>query len=81
MITRTYTDSEYDHVAMILKMSEDPNEIFIIDATGNNGVAICTWPTLWDHIGSTKYYKKLVYRHVDFDRSPEAISKLDKFLK
>ena len=32
VITRTFTWSEYDHVAMVLKFEKDPNEIFFVEA-------------------------------------------------
>ena len=79
-LTRTFTHSKYDHVAMILRMEGNLGEVFIIDATGNNGVAICTWSSLRDHIGSNKYYRKVIYRHVDFNRSKQMVKKLDQFL-
>ncbi len=39
-ITRTFTASHFDHVAMILKFEHENDELFVIDATAGSGVAI-----------------------------------------
>ena len=34
-IIRTYTRSEFDHAAMVLKFNSEPDDVFFIEATGN----------------------------------------------
>lgn len=79
-LTRAYSKSHFDHVAMLLKFETDPDEVYLVEATGNNGVDINRWSFLKNHIGQGKFYDKVVYRHVDFDRSDDMFSKLEKFL-
>lgn len=79
-ITRGFTKSHFDHVAMILKFETDPNEVYMIEATGNMGVALNRWLFLRDHIGSDKFYDKVVFRHINFDRGNTMVDKLEKFL-
>lgn len=76
-ITRAYSKSPFDHVGMILKFETDSDEIYILEATSNNGVAINKWSFLNEHIGADKFYDKLVYRKVNFDRNDGMIDKLE----
>lgn len=66
IITRTYSGSHFDHIAMVLKFETDQDEIFCVEATGNAGVAINRWSYIKDHIGHGKFYDKIVHRHVNF---------------
>lgn len=79
-ITRAFTGGYFDHVAMILKFESDPGEIYMVEATGNMGVALNKWSLLKMHVGPKKFYKKLVFRHVNFDRNDKMFENLDKFL-
>lgn len=79
-ITRTFTASHFDHVAMVLKFESDPDEIFLVEATGNNGVSLNRWMFLKDHVGHDKFYDKIVFRHVNFDRGDKMVDALEKFL-
>ena len=80
-LIRKVTASKFDHVAMILKFEAEPNEIFLIEATGNRGVALNRWDYLRDHIGDQKFYKKIIFRHIEYDRSNQMIDNLEMFLK
>ena len=79
-VTRTLTGGYFDHVAMVLKFETDPGEVYLVEATGNNGVALNRWGLLKDHVGPGKFYKKLIYRHVNFDRGDTMVDNLEKFL-
>jgi hypothetical protein len=63
MLIRTLTGSEFDHVAMILRF-DSQDDVYIVEATGNNGVTYNKWSNIRDHIGPGKFYAKLVYRQV-----------------
>lgn len=79
-ITRTFTGGYFDHVAMVLKFESDPNEVYYLEATGNMGVSLNRWGLLKEHVGPGKFYKKLIYRHVNFDRGDKMVDNLEKFL-
>ena len=79
-MTRMYSASHFDHVAMVLKFETDPDEVYLLEATGNLGVAINRWSFLREHIGAGKFYDKLVHRHLNFDRGNTMIEMLEKFL-
>lgn len=79
-ITRAYTNSHFDHVAMVLKFETAPDEVFLVEATGNMGVSLNRWVFLRPHVGIGKFYEKLVYRHIKFDRGDKMVNNLEKFL-
>ena len=79
-VTRTLTGGYFDHVAMVLKFEQDPNEVYLVEATGGNGVALNRWDLLKDHVGPGKFYKKMILRHVNFDRGDRMVDNLEKFL-
>ena len=78
MLIRTFTSSEFDHVAMILKFSGQ-DEVYLVEATGNRGVSYNKWSNIREHIGPDKFYAKLSYRKVKHDK--QMTYTLQKFLK
>ena len=80
MVTRTFTGSHFDHVAMILKFESSPEEVFLVEATGNLGVSLNRWQNLRPHVGASRFYEKLVFRHIEFDRGDKMVNNLEKFL-
>jgi hypothetical protein len=64
-LQRSFTRSEYDHVALILRYSN--GEIYLFEATGKDGVGLCSWQTFmrnkWHLL-----YEKLVFRHLEINR-------------
>ena len=65
---------------MLLKFETDPDEVYLVEATGNMGVALNRWAFLRDHVGKGKFYDKVVFRHVNFDRGDTMVDNLEKFL-
>ena len=77
-IIRTYTNSEFDHAAMVLKFGSEPNEVFFIEATSNQGVALKRFSGMKHALGS--FYSKIALRHLDWDRSDESLEILEQFI-
>ena len=53
-LIRKITGGHFDHVAMILKFEipgGDENEIYMFDATSDEGVSMNKWSTIRDFIG------------------------------
>mmetsp|Transcript_39664 Transcript_39664/g.60758 ORF Transcript_39664/g.60758 Transcript_39664/m.60758 type:complete len:83 (+) Transcript_39664:731-979(+) len=65
---------------MVLKFETDPNEIYLVEATGNSGVSLNRWLFLKDHVGAGKFYKKMIFRHISFDRGDKMVNNLERFL-
>lgn len=80
-LTRTVTVSQYDHVAMVLKFESSPNDIYLVDATSTNGVALTKWSTIRKNLGKNKFYRKIVFRHLEAKRDQSTCDKLESFLK
>ena len=75
---RSFTGSHYDHVALILRYGN--NELVLLEATGREGVGLCSWSCFmrnkWQNL-----YKKLVLRHLEVQRTDKMIETLEKFVK
>lgn len=54
---------------MVLKFENDQKEIYLVESTGNRGVALNKWDFLRAHVGHKEFYDKVVFRHIEFDRS------------
>ena len=72
---RSYSKSEYDHVAMVIRYSDEPNEVFFIEAVGVYGIMIKQFSGMKDELG--RFYRKIALRHLEFHRSDEAIQKME----
>ena len=79
-VTRTLTNSKFDHVAMVLKLETDPDEVYFVEAVGELGVCMSSWSNYRVHVGKDKFYKRFVFRHVNFDRGHQMTAFLDKFI-
>ena len=63
---------------MVLKFGSDPDEIFFIEATSNQGVALKRFSGMKYTIGS--FYKKIVLRHLDWERPDSSLDVLEQFI-
>ncbi len=68
-----------DHVAMVLKFENDPEEVYFVDATNNNGVSLSRYSAIKPYLGS--FYERVVYRKLEGTRNDELIDRLEVFLK
>jgi hypothetical protein len=80
-LTRAFTNSQFDHVAMILKFENEEDEIFLVEATGNYGVSLNKWGNLRANVGNDKFYRRIIYRKIDFERDDRMVDSLELFLK
>lgn len=78
---RTFTGSQFDHVAMILKFESEEDEVFFVEASGNHGVALNKWSCIRNQIGHKKFYERVIFRHVNFERDDNMVENLECFLK
>jgi hypothetical protein len=80
-VIRTVTAGRYDHVAMILKFESAPEQVYLIEATGNRGVSLNRFDFIRDFIGKKKFYQTLMYRQAKYERNDEVVDRLEVFLK
>ena len=64
---------------MILKFGSEPDDIFFVEATSNQGVALKRWSGMKHVIGS--FYKKIVLRHLDWSRPDLSLDILERFIE
>lgn len=70
-VQRKVTKTEFDHVAIIVRVRGDPSEIYFLEAV-QSGVRLCRWseirPLIFDQLNKTNrndyFYEKVVFRHV-----------------
>eukprot|EP00826_Nyctotherus_ovalis_P014654 TRINITY_DN1409_c0_g1_i8.p4 TRINITY_DN1409_c0_g1~~TRINITY_DN1409_c0_g1_i8.p4 ORF type:complete len:175 (-),score=46.45 TRINITY_DN1409_c0_g1_i8:141-665(-) len=67
-----------DHVAMLLRCKSQ--RVVFVDATANDGVALCDWKD-FSRKGYYRCYDKIVYRPLQFARNYANQSLLESFLK
>lgn len=77
-IIRTYTGSEFDHAALVLKFGSEPEDVFFLEATSNQGVTLKRFSGMKFTIGS--FYTKIVLRHLDWERPDAALDVLEEFI-
>ena len=77
-VIRSYSKSEFDHVAMVMRDPDQPNEVYLLEAVGSNGIVVKQYSKIRDEIGV--FYKTMALRHLEFPRSDQALQTLDKFV-
>ena len=54
--------------------------MYIVEAVGSRGVSINSWSSLRDHIGTGRFYEKMIHRHINFSRENKMVDNLETFL-
>ena len=57
-LQRTFTRSNYDHIALLLKYTN--GKVVIFEATGKEGIVLCTWESFIKN-NWHKIYSKYVF--------------------
>lgn len=63
---------------MVLKFGSEPDEVFFVEATSNQGVALKRYSGMKNAIGD--FYKKIVLRHLDWTRPDASLDVLEQFI-
>lgn len=64
---------------MVLKFGSEPDEVFFIESTSNQGVTLKRFSDMKDAIGS--FYEKIVLRHLEWDRPDQSLDVLEQFIE
>jgi len=72
-LIRTCSGGHFDHVALLLRL--EGGRIGLLEATGNQGVALCGWDEFVSHEWHTIYHE-IAMRRVAFDRSEDRVTAL-----
>ena len=69
---------QLDHVALILRSEEEPNEVFLLRVQDEGKVNIRKWSRIKGEYGS--FFEKLVYRKLIWQRPEFAIQGIQNFV-
>ena len=76
-LQRSFTRSQYDHVAIILRYGD--HEMSFLEAESPGGVGICNWNTFmrnrWYNL-----YKYIWFRHIEIERNDDFFGKIERFV-
>ena len=64
---------------MVLKFGSEPDDIFFVEATGNQGVTLKRFSAMKHTIGS--FYRKIAIRHLDWERPDTSLDTLEQFIE
>mmetsp|Transcript_32095 Transcript_32095/g.31838 ORF Transcript_32095/g.31838 Transcript_32095/m.31838 type:complete len:217 (+) Transcript_32095:429-1079(+) len=76
-LQRSVLRGRYDHVALLLCYST--GDIAILEATGDEGVAIVQWDDFLRY-GWHRLYKRIALRKLTMNRTEETLTKLQEFI-
>ena len=76
-LTRTFTQSNFDHVGLILRFGDTVSDVYILEAVGDSGVRMTSWLSARQFLGG--FFNKIAYRKLQFDITEEKLKALDKF--
>ena len=79
-ITRGITASEFDHVAVVIRLNNN-EDVHFLEATGGPGVSINSWSNLKQYVGQGQFYERIVFRHVNFKRKNKILNQFCRFAK
>lgn len=77
-VQRILTNSDYDHVAMLIKASN--SELFILESSSNLGVSVYTLKSLID-LPRKKYYFRVALRKYQGEKTYEQLVKVQQFIR
>ena len=60
---------------MVIKFGTEPNDVFMIEATGNYGVGIRSFSRIMHHVGG--FYSKVALRHLEWERPNASLDILE----
>ena len=75
---RSFCKSEYDHVAMVIRYADEPDEVYFIEAVGVHGVQMKQFSIMKHEIGG--FIKTMALRHLEFPRTDQALANMQKFV-
>jgi len=68
-----------DHAALVLKFGSEPEDVFFMEATSNQGVSLKRFSGMKFTIGS--FYSKIVLRHLEWERPEMSLDVLERFIE
>ena len=76
-VTRTVTNSHYDHVAILLRFGELVKDLYILEAVGDRGVRITSWLNIRSELYPGGFFEKIITRKLLYEMTSEKLTDLD----
>lgn len=65
-LTRAFTNSHFDHVAIILRFGNYINDLYVLEAVGEYGVRLIPWSALRYELYPGGFFDKICVRNLSF---------------
>ena len=78
---RSFTNSHFDHVAIILRFGDQIKDLYVFEAVGDRGVRIISWLNLRHEIYVNGFFDKICTRKLLFEMTSNRLTDLDQFRK
>lgn len=78
-VTRAFTNSHFDHVALILRFGESVQDLYILEAVGDKGVRITSWINIRSELRVGGFFDKIITRKLCYEMTNERLNDLDQF--
>lgn len=78
-ITRSYTNSHFDHVALVLRFGEKVKDLYLFEAVGLQGVRLISWLNLRGEMYAGGFFDKVITRKLIYEMTTQRLSDLDEF--
>lgn len=76
-LTRTFTKGECDHAAMVVRLENYENKIFLLESVMVRGVGFTSWEFYKEN---NTVYQQLFYRKLKCNRDNDFYDKFDHFI-
>ena len=78
-ITRTFTNSHFDHVAVLLRFGDSVKDLYLFEAVGERGVRLASWINTRSELYPGGFFEKIVTRKLLLEMTGEKLHELDSF--
>ena len=78
-LTRAFTGSHFDHVAIVMRFGDHVKDLYILEAVGETGVRLASWVNIRNELYDRGFYEKLITRKLIFNMTTEKLTNLDMF--
>jgi hypothetical protein len=78
-ITRTFTNSHFDHVAVLLRFGDSVKDLYLFEAVGEKGVRLASWVNTRTELYHGGFFEKIITRKLLLEMTSEKLNELDSF--
>jgi hypothetical protein len=72
-ITRTFTNSHFDHVAVLLRFGDSVKDLYLFEAVGEKGVRLASWVNTRTELYYGGFFEKIATRKLLMEMTGEKL--------